>query len=210
MSGTEPAAVLIADDHPLLRHGVRVTLEAEPDFRVVAEAADGAAAVEMAIREQVDLAILDVAMPRMTGLQATIELSRRAPDIGVIVLSMYDNERYVQSAMQAGAAGYVVKSVVDRDLITACRAVLRGERYFVGSSSGPSGPPRRLYDPLSPRETEVLKLIAEAHSTTEIAKLLVLSERTVERHRANILEKLGMKNRVELTRYAVRQGLVEP
>lgn len=210
MSGAERASVLIADDHPLLRHGVRVALEAEPDFRVVAEVGDGATAVETAIREQVDLAILDVAMPRMTGLQATIELSRRAPRIRVLVLSMYENERYMQSAMQAGASGYVVKSVADRDLISACRAVLRGERYFGASSSGPGGTPRRVFDPLSPRETEVLKLIAEAHSTSEIARLLVLSERTVERHRANILEKLEMKNRVELTRYAVRQGLVEP
>ena len=210
MSRALAASVLIADDHPLLRHGVRLALEAEPDFRVVAEVGDGATAVETAIREQVDLAILDVAMPRMTGLQATIELSRRAPHIRVLVLSMYENERYMQSAMQAGASGYVVKSVVDRDLISACRAVLRGERYVGASSSGSGGTLRTVFDPLSPRETEVLKLIAEAHSTSEIARLLVLSERTVERHRANILEKLEMKNRVELTRYAVRQGLVEP
>ncbi|HEU0024688.1 MAG TPA: response regulator transcription factor [Thermoleophilaceae bacterium] len=211
--------ILLADDHAVVRRGLRHVLDAEPDLEVVAEVGDGAEAVERALEEDVDLAILDVTMPRMTGLQATAELARRRPELRVLILSMHDDERYFFESLRAGASGYVLKSVVDRDLIEACRATMRGEPflypgavralvrdYLHRAAEGQAIPD----DPLSPRETEVVKLIAEGHTTRDIAGMLVLSEKTVERHRANILEKLGMRDRVQLTRYAIRRGLVEP
>ena len=219
MSSSLKTRIMLADDHAVVRRGLRHVLDAEPDLEVVAEVGDGAAAVERALDGDIDLAVLDVTMPRMTGLQAAAELSRRQPQLRVLILSMHDNERYFFEALRAGASGYVLKSVVDRDLIEACRATMRGQPflypravkalvrdYLRRASSGEEVPD----DPLSPRETEVVKLIAEGHTTREIAELLVLSDKTVERHRANILEKLGMRDRVQLTRYAIRRGLVEP
>jgi DNA-binding NarL/FixJ family response regulator len=211
--------ILLADDHAVVRRGLRFVLDAEPDLEVVAEAGDGAEAVQLGLREDVDLAVLDVSMPRLTGLQATRELHARRPELRVLILSMHDNEQYLYEALKAGASGYVLKSVVDRDLVEACRATMRGEpflypgavrtlvRDFLTRARDGDDP---AADPLTPRETEVVKLIAEAHTNREIAELLVLSEKTVERHRANILDKLGMRDRVELTRYAIRRGLVEP
>ncbi len=211
--------ILLADDHALVRRGVRLILDAEPDLRVVAEAADGAQAVEMAVPGEVDLAILDVAMPRMTGLQAAREISRGAPDIRILMLSMYDNQQYFFDALKAGASGYVLKSVADRDLIDACRAAMRGEpfvypgavtaliRHYLQRARDDKEVPDSL---LTPREAEVVKLVAEGHSTKEIADLLVISVKTVERHRANVLHKLGLRDRLALTRYAIRAGLIEP
>jgi DNA-binding NarL/FixJ family response regulator len=211
--------ILLADDHAVVRAGLRMVLDLEADMRVVAEAADGAEAVALAGRGDVDLAILDVSMPRLTGLQAAAQLRRSRPDLRVLLLSMHDNDRYLFEALAAGASGYVLKSAADRDLVHACRAAMRGEPFLYPDAvralvrdhlerarrgEAASG------DVLSPRETEVLKLIAEGHSGREIAELLVISEKTVERHRANVLEKLGLRDRVALTRYAIRRGLVEP
>ena len=211
--------VLLADDHPVVRRGLRDVLDAEVDFQVVAEVEDGASAVSRALEDDVDLAILDVTMPRLTGLQAAAELAQRRPELPVLILSMHDNEEYFFEALQAGASGYVLKSVVDRDLVEACRATMRGEPFLypgavkalirdyvdrVQSGEEPSS------DPLSRRESEVIKLIAEGHTSKEIAALLVISEKTVERHRANVLMKLGLRNKVDLTRYAIRRGLVTP
>jgi DNA-binding NarL/FixJ family response regulator len=213
------ARVLLADDHTVVRHGLRMILDAAPDFRVVAEAGDGIAAVELALRQPIDLAVLDVAMPRRTGLAAARELSRRRPDTKVLMLSVHDVDQYFFQALKAGASRYVLKTVADRDLVDACRAVMRGEPFLY--------PPTvrtlmREYldrgadaawvrdDPLTEREREVVKLVAEAHTSEEIAELLVISPRTVERHRENILAKLGLRDRVQLTRYAIRHGLVEP
>jgi DNA-binding NarL/FixJ family response regulator len=212
-----PTRILLADDHAVVRRGLRLVLDAEPDLRVVAEAADGAEAVERAVSDDVDLAVLDVSMPRMTGIQAARELSARRPELRVLMLSMHDNEQYFFEALKAGASGYVLKSAADRDLVEACRATMRGEPFLYpravtalirdhlerGRDSGTT-------DLLTPRELEVVKLIAEAYTSKEIADLLVISLKTVERHRENILEKLGMRDRVELTRYAIRRGLVEP
>ncbi len=211
--------ILLADDHAVVRRGLRRVLEEEPDLRVVAEAGDRAEAVELALSEAVDLAILDVAMPRLTGIQAAHELSRRNPSIRVLMLSMHDNEQYFFEAIRAGASGYVLKSVADRDLVEACRATMRGEPFIYPAAvralvrehleraaDGEEYPG----SPLSPRESEVVKLVAEGHTSREIAELLVISEKTVERHRANVLDKLGMRDRVELTRYAIKQGLVQP
>jgi DNA-binding NarL/FixJ family response regulator len=211
--------ILLAEDHAVVRDGLRLVLEAQPDMDVVAEAADGAEAVERGMREDVDLAILDIAMPRMTGLQAARELHRRRPELRILMLSMHENERYLYEALKAGASGYVLKTVADRDLVEACRAAIRGERFLYPGAMTPliadylnrarNQQPLRE-DPLSPREQEVVKLVAEGYTNKEIADALVISEKTVERHRANILEKLGMRDRVELTRYAIRHGLIEP
>ena len=211
--------ILLADDHEVVRSGLRMVLDAAPDLEVVAEAGDGAEAVKTALAEGVDLAVLDVSMPRMTGLQAAAELSRREPKMRVLMLSMHDDERYFFEALKAGASGYVLKTAANRDLIEACRAAMRGEpflypaavtaliRDYLERARGGEATPE---DPLTPRELEVVKLIAEGHTSEEIAGQLFISKKTVDRHRANILEKLGMRNRVELTRYAIRRGLVEP
>ncbi|MEV0719228.1 response regulator transcription factor [Asanoa sp. NPDC050611] len=211
--------ILLADDHALVRRGVRLILDSEPDLTVVAEAADGAEAIELAARERPDLAVLDIAMPRLTGLQAARELSRSMPELRILILTMYDNEQYFFEALKVGASGYVLKSVADRDLVAACRAAMRGEpflypgavnalvrHYLDRVKDGDGVPPRAITD----REEEVLKLVAEGHSSKEIADLLYISVKTVERHRANLLQKLGLRDRLELTRYAIRVGLIEP
>jgi DNA-binding NarL/FixJ family response regulator len=211
--------ILLADDHAVVRRGLRMVLDAQPDLEVVAEAATGAEAVDVAERDPVDLAVLDVAMPRMTGLQAAAELTQRQPSLRVLMLSMYDSEQYLYEALRAGASGYVLKSAADRDLVEACRAAMRGEPYlypaavtalirdYLDRARTEGEPPA---DPLTPRELEVVKLIAEAWTSDRIALELGISRRTVDRHRENILAKLGMRDRVELTRYAIRRGLVEP
>jgi DNA-binding NarL/FixJ family response regulator len=211
--------ILLADDHAVVRRGLRLVLEAQPDLEVVAEAGDGAQAVELAGTTDADLAVLDVAMPRLTGLQAAAALTRRHPTLRVLMLSMYDSEQYLYEALRAGASGYVLKSAADRDLVEACRAAARGEPflypaaitalirdYLQRARAGDEVPD----DPLSPRELEVVKLIGEAWTSDAIAVELGISRRTVDRHRENILAKLGMRDRVELTRYAIRRGLVEP
>jgi DNA-binding NarL/FixJ family response regulator len=207
--------ILLADDHAMVRRGLRLVLEAEPDLAVVAEAGDGAEAVAAALREEIDLAVLDVSMPRLTGLQAAAELSRRRPGLRMLMLSMHDSEQYLYEALKAGASGYVLKSGADRDLVEACRAAMRGEPFLYPAAvarliADVLARPDEPADPLTPRELQVVKLIAEAHTTEQIAELLTISRRTVERHRENILGKLGMRDRVELTRYAIRRGLVEP
>lgn len=211
--------ILLAEDHALVRQGVRLILDAEPDLQVVAQAADGAEAVQLLRQEEVDLAVLDVAMPRMTGLQAAREISRRRNSPKILMLSMYDNEQYFFESLKAGASGYVLKSVADQDLVQACRAAMRGEPFLY---PGVTSTLVRNYlervrrgervqaGGLTPRENEVIKLIAEGHPSTEIAEALAISLKTVERHRSNILAKLGMRDRTQLTRYAIRAGLVEP
>jgi DNA-binding NarL/FixJ family response regulator len=213
------AKVLLADDHQVVRRGLKMVLDAEPDLEVVAEASDGAEAVDVALTEELDLAILDVTMPRLTGIQAARRIAQGKPELRTLILSMHDNERYFFEALRAGASGYVLKSVADRDLVEACRATLRGEpfiyagavkaliRDYLKRAAGGEAPPE---DPLTPRESEIVKLIAEGHTSREIAELLVISEKTVERHRANVLDKLGMRDRVDLTRYAIRHGLTQP
>ncbi len=207
--------ILLADDHAVVRRGLRLVLDAEPDLEVVAEAGDGAEAVELAVSTDIELAILDVSMPRLTGLQAARELTQRKPELRVLILTMHDNEQYFFEALRAGASGYVLKSVADRDLVEACRATIRGEPFLYPAAvnalirdhlerGGDNG------DDLSPRETEIVKLIAEGYSSKEIAAELFIAPKTVERHRSNILEKLGTRDRVALTRYAIRRGLIEP
>jgi DNA-binding NarL/FixJ family response regulator len=207
--------ILLADDHALVRHGLRMVLNAAPDLEVTAEAGDGVEAVELGLGEDVHLAVLDVMMPRKTGLQAAAELSGRRPELKLLMLSMHDSEQYLFEALKAGASGYVLKTAADRDLVEAVRAAMRGEPFLYPAAVTAL---IRDYlvreetpvDPLSPRELEVLKLIAEAFTSDQIAIQLTISRRTVDRHRENILGKLGMRDRVELTRYAIRRGLIDP
>jgi DNA-binding NarL/FixJ family response regulator len=210
--------ILIADDFAVVRSGLRRLLDAKPDLEVVAEAADGHEAVEIALKEDIHLAILDVSMPRMTGIQAAAELHKRKPEIRVLMLSMHDSEQFLFEALKAGASGYVLKSGADTDIVDACRAAMRGDSFLYPSAVTTlvrdyverGGRGEEQFDVLTPRELEVLKLIAEAHTSKEIAALLFISIKTVERHRQNILDKLGMRDRVELTRYAIRRGLIQP
>lgn len=211
--------ILLADDHGLVRRGVRLILEQQPDFAVVAEAADGVEAVAALRETEVDLAVIDIAMPTMTGLQAAREINRRRDAPPVLMLSMHDNEQYFFEALRVGASGYVLKSVVDEDLIDACRAAVRGEAFVYPGAMGAlvrdyldrlSRGERVPETVLTPREDEVLKLVAEGRSSKEIAQILSISVKTVESHRANILARLGMRDRTELTRYAIRAGLIEP
>ncbi|MDI3408963.1 response regulator [Streptomyces cavernicola] len=219
MADSPAIRILLADDHALVRRGVRLILDGEPDLEVVAEAGDGAEAVALARTHDIDLAVFDVAMPRMTGLQAARELSALRPGLRILMLTMYDNEQYFFQALKAGACGYVLKSVADRDLVAACHAAMRNEpflypgavtaliRNYLDRARQGEDTAEQL---ITAREEEVLKLIAEGHSSKEIAETLYISVKTVQRHRANLLHKLGLRDRLELTRYAIRVGLIEP
>lgn len=207
--------VLIADDHGIVRSGIRLLLERQPGIEVVGEAADGPEARDLTIRERPDLAIIDITMPGLSGLQVTRAIKMRAPEVAVLILSMHEDERYLFEALKAGASGYVLKRQADEDLVDAVRAVERGEpfltpdaqRLLVKDLLERREEPR---EELTPRELEVVKLVAEAHTNREIAQLLELSEKTVENHRGRAMQKLGMRDRVELVRYAIRRGLIEP
>jgi DNA-binding NarL/FixJ family response regulator len=210
-----PMRTLIADDHGIVRAGIRLLLERQAGVEVVAEASDGIEAFEQAVATRPDLCVLDVGMPRMTGLQATREIRAHLPATQVLILSMHEDERYLFEALKAGAAGYVLKREADQALVGALRAVERGEPFLTNAAErtlirewmdeGAEGP----REPLTAREEQVVKLVAEAHTNAQIAAALHLSEKTVETHRGNVLRKLGMRDRVELVRYAIRRGLVE-
>src|SRR5579859_2009189 len=207
--------ILIADDHGIVRSGIKLLLQSHSDFDVVAEAADGVEAVQQALACRPDLCVLDVGMPRLTGLQAGREIRAQIPATRVLILSMHDDERYLFEALKAGASGYVLKREADTDLVSAIRAVQRGDAFLTTAAErsiirewmaeGSEGP----QIPLTPREEEVVKLIAEAYTNVQIAEFLHVSEKTVESHRANVLRKLGMRDRVQLVRYAIRRGLIE-
>jgi DNA-binding NarL/FixJ family response regulator len=209
--------ILIADDFTIVREGLKKVLDAKPDLEVVAEAEDGREAVDKALNDDVHLAILDVSMPRMTGIQAAAELQKRKPELKTLILSMHDSEQFLFEALKAGASGYVLKSGADTDIVDACRAAMRGDSYLYPSAVTTlvrdyverGGHGEEQFDVLTPRELEVLKLIAEAYTSRQIADVLFISIKTVERHRQNILDKLGMRDRVELTRYAIRRGLIQ-
>ena len=207
--------VLIADDHGIVRSGLTMLIDRQADMQVAAEAEDGIEAVERALADRPDVAVLDVSMPRMTGLQAAREIRSHVPDTRVLLLSMHDDERYFLEGLEAGAAGYVLKRAADTDLIGAVRTIAGGRTFLSDDAQ------RTLMDewlegatevddPLTPRELEVVKLIAEAYTNKQIAETLKLSEKTVESHRTNVFGKLGMRDRVEIVRYAIRRGLVEP
>jgi len=209
-------SVLIADDHGIVRSGLSMLIGRQVDMRVEGEAQDGIEAVDSCLRQRPDVAVLDVSMPRMTGLQAARQIRSHHEDIQVLMLSMHEDDSYFFEALEAGASGYVSKRGADSDLIDAIRIVADGRTFL---SSRTQGTLMRQWlvdgrteprDELTPRELEVVKLIAEAHTNKQIAEALSLSEKTVESHRGNVLSKLGMRDRVELVRYAIRRGLVEP
>jgi DNA-binding NarL/FixJ family response regulator len=205
LSAAQRTRVLIADDHPLFLTGLREVLAAEADFEVVAEAADGLSALRLAVEEEIDLAILDLLMPGLNGAQVARKLRKDRPELRVIIVSASGAEEHLREALAAGAHGYLLKSGAEAELAGTCRAVLGGATVFPPGTAPLDG--REL---LTPRELEVLKLVAEGWSSRRIAEALVISVNTVDRHRQNLLEKLGAHDRVELTRYAIRRGLVEP
>jgi DNA-binding NarL/FixJ family response regulator len=209
--------ILLADDHAVVRRGLRMVLEAQPDLVVAAEADDGAEALELGLREQIDLAILDIAMPRMTGLTVARELHRRRPKLRVLMLSMHENERYLYEALKAGASGYVVKTVADRDLVEAVRAAMRGEKFLYPGAVTPliadylhrarqDLPVRE--DPLTPREQEVVKLVAEGLTNKEIARRLIVTENTVKTHVTSLFNDLGVDSRAQAIAVAAHKGLL--
>jgi DNA-binding NarL/FixJ family response regulator len=214
--------VLLADDHTIVRQGVRLCLEAMGDIEVVAEAEDGLAAVQLTLQLRPDVAVVDLTMPRLNGVEAIRQIRRDVPSTEVVVLSVHDSEAYVVQALRAGAAGYVLKRNAATELAAAIRAAHDGQAYLHpsiarrviddylsrihASEDGLTEPHERL----TPREREVLQLAAEGHTTRAIAGLLCLSTKTVEHHRASLMTKLGLHGQTELVRYAIRAGLVEP
>jgi DNA-binding NarL/FixJ family response regulator len=213
--------VLLADDHTIVREGVRLCLEAMGDIEVVAEAADGQMAVQLANRLRPDVAVIDLTMPRLNGVEAIRQIRRETPRTEVVVLSVHDSEAYVVQALRAGAAGYVLKRNAATELAAAIRAAHAGQAYlhpsiarrvlddYLSRTHASEAIGAEPYGRLTPREREVLQLAAEGHSTRAIAGLLCLSTKTVEHHRASVMSKLGLHGQTELVKYAIRAGLVD-
>jgi two-component system response regulator NreC len=207
--------VLVVDDHAVVRAGLRRILDAEDDIETVGEAPDGERAVFEAMQLQPDVVLMDVVMPGKSGIEATRAVLQAVPVTKVLVLSMQDDPRYVREAFDAGASGYVMKEAADDEVVDAIRAVAAGQRYLhpaLGARllAAESEERRRAAeDPLSEREREVLRLLALGHTNQEIAKLLYISVRTAETHRAHIMRKLDLSSRAELVRYALAEGLLE-
>ncbi len=209
--------VLIADDHALLRDGIRAFLSKDPGIEVVGEAEDGMDAVEKAVSLQPDVILMDIAMPRLGGLEAALELRQRKVPARILVLTQHDNKEYVFKMLKAGVAGYALKAAAGTELISAIRAVHAGGSFLypLGTQAvidryleeGETSDTERRFDQLSDREKEILKLLAEGGSNSEIADLLCLSAKTVMSHRANIMEKLDIHNRTDLVKFAIRAGL---
>ncbi len=204
---SEPIRVLLADDHALVRKGFRRMLEDDPEIEVVGEAADGAEAVTLAEQLQPRVIVMDMAMPGLNGMQACMEILRLLPKTNILILSMYSEENYVRNALNAGARGYILKNALDIDLAAAIKKLAAGQKVVgPGLLSSPYEP--QDGDPLTPREKQILQLIAEGKPNKEIAALLDLSVNTVSVHRANIMDKLNIHRTAELVLYAVRMGLV--
>jgi DNA-binding NarL/FixJ family response regulator len=201
-------SVVLADDHALVRKGFRRILEDDPSIKVVGEACDGSEAVALAKSLQPDVIVMDLAMPGLNGVQATMEIARQAPQVAVLVLSMYSEDAQVKNCLAAGARGYILKNAIDIDLASAVRRVAAGQKV-VGPELLPAGPAgEEPADKLTARERQILQLIAEGKSNKEIAGLLSLSVNTVSVHRANLMQALGIHRTAELVLYAVRKGLV--
>ncbi len=212
----EPISILLADDHTLVRAGIRALIEQLPTVKVVGEAKDGREALRLVKERKPDLILMDVAMPGLNGLEATARVSKEFPDVRVIILSMYANEEYVREAINAGAAGYLVKRSAATELERAITAVARGEKYFSPLVSahvnrdrdGRLSVDRAFIERLTPRQREILQLVAERHSTKDIAGILSISIKTVETHRAQLMERLDIHDVPGLVRFAIKAGLV--
>jgi DNA-binding NarL/FixJ family response regulator len=206
---TTDIRVLLADDHSLVRRGFRRLLEDEPGIQVIGEACDGVQAVDLARTLRPDVIVMDMAMPGLNGTQATIEILKFLPSAGIVILSMYEEANYVRNALKAGARGYLLKNASEVDLAAAVRNVARGKKVIDEKLQQPLDLPREDEPQLTPRERQILQLIAEAKSTKEIAALLDLSVNTVAVHRANIMDRLGVHKTAELVLYAVRSGIAQ-
>lgn len=207
-------SIVLADDHAVMRDGVQMVLEAQPDLHVIGTASNGADAVDLVDALRPDIAVLDIAMPQTNGLVAAREIRQRAPNTKIIFLSMHEGEEYLKEALRAGAAGYVLKRAAATELVAAIRAVQRGDAYLDPALTRTlddlrDGDTGRLAD-LTERELEVLKLVAEGLTNRQIAAQLVISVKTVQSHRTNIMEKLDLHDRTDLVKYAIRRGLIEP
>lgn len=210
--------VIIADDHNLVRQGIRALLEKSPDINIVGEASDGQQAVELCKKMNPDVLVVDIMMPRLNGIQAVQRLRDDSSTTRAVILSMYSDEAMIRQALMRGAKGYVLKQAVAEEIILAIHAAVRGETYLSPAVSSilidstirgrPLGESGDAFDQLSLREREVLQLLAEGHTNAEIATILILSEKTVEKHRAAIMDKLGIRNLAGLVRIAIRHGLV--
>lgn len=223
MSTTAPTRtrLMLADDHVLLRSGLRMLLESQGDFEVVGEASDGESAVAMALERNPDLILMDISMPGVDGMEATRRLKAARPGLKVLVLTMHDDPGYLREVLAAGASGYILKKAVDSELVSAIRSVMRGEVFvypsmtralvdhYLNTAAPPSGPERSPIDQLSPREQEVLRLVASGHTSREIGDQLNLSAKTVEGYRARVAEKLGAHSRADLIRLALQAGLLD-
>lgn len=212
-----PITIALADDHHVVRHGLRVLLEAEPDFEIVGEASDGLEALELVNTARPNVLVLDLMMPGIGGLEVTRQISQRLPATRTLVLSMHANEAYVLEALRNGAAGYCLKDASGVELVAAVRTVASGQRYLSASLSERAieayvkraqASSIDAYESLTNREREVLHLLAEGRSNTEVADKLCISARTVEVHRANLMHKLKLKNQSDIIRYAIRRGIL--
>jgi two-component system, NarL family, response regulator NreC len=210
-------SIFLADDHPVVRRGMRALLEAQPDFSIVGEASDGLETVRLVERVKPEVLVLDLMMPGLSGLEALRIVRERTPETGVVVLSMYSNNAFIAEALKIGANGYVLKGCTEENLVRAVREVAAGRRflsppvteiaidaYIKQAKAEPFDP----HETLTPREREVLQLVAEGKSSPEIATRLHISHRTVENHRANLMRKLGLQNQAELVLHALRHGLI--
>ncbi len=216
---TEPTRILVADDHAILRSGLRLLIENEPGLKVVGEAADGEEVLSKAVDLQPDLILLDINMPGLDGLSALPHLKASLPDTRILILTMHDDVRYLQQALEYGASGYVLKKVVDNELLMAIQAVVRGEIYVhsamtgkllqVVNNSSPSQEQINPWQELSEREYDVLRMVALGHTNGEIAGELFLSVKTVETYRARGMEKLDIQTRAQLVKSALQHGILE-
>jgi two-component system response regulator NreC len=211
--------ILVADDHTILRAGLRMMLNAQPDMEVIGEAQDGRQALQEAQRLQPDVILMDITMPDVNGIEATRQIKRVLPDVKILVLTMHEHDEYVFQALRAGASGYMLKEAAATDLITAIHVIRSGQFYLSPTAQSVvvgdylqrvrTGEERDSYSTLTEREREILKLVAEGHTNNQIAERLIISPKTVDTHRTHIMDKLNLHSRAELVKYAMRRGLLE-
>ena len=211
--------ILLADDHTILRAGLRMMLNAQPDMEVIGEAPDGKQAINATVHLQPDIVLMDITMPDMGGIEATRQIKRIAPEVKVLVLTMHENDEYVFQALRAGASGYILKEAADTELITALHVLRSGQFYLSPSAQSVivgdylqrvhTGEEKDSYNNLTEREKEILKLVAEGYTNNQIAERLVISPKTVDTHRTHVMDKLNLHSRAELVKYAMRRGLLE-
>ena len=211
--------ILLADDHTILRAGLKMMLNAQPDIEVVGEAHDGRQAIHEAQRLLPDIVLMDITMPDMNGIEATRQIKKLVPEIKVLVLTMHENDEYIFQALRAGASGYILKEAADTELITALHVIQSGQFYLSPTAQSVmvgdylqrirTGEERDSYSNLTEREREILKLVAEGYTNNQIAEQLVISPKTVDTHRTHVMDKLNLHSRAELVKYAMRRGLLE-